>query len=227
MVEGLDYGFAVARVRNARRELTAQGGKHVRPQPTHSHCIDKLPASRFARGRTSTIFGENWIVCGSYPATDAREYRDARPAREATRDIRNYVLVIGHDFSDDPDTFRYIFHGDGGVSWEFERDDDFAANVQAFIDHETRDPATGKPAHGNRLDELMFADADDATGPVTTANRVEFNEGEVRDIYNEMDRYSFSQARLLGVDANIFEAIERAWNAANQFCDFTVARPSY
>jgi hypothetical protein len=190
-------------------------------------CIDKLPASRFARGRTSTIFGENWIVCGSYPATDAREYRDARPAREATRDIRNYVLVIGHDFSDDPDTFRYIFHGDGGVSWEFERDDDFAANVQAFIDHETRDPATGKPAHGNRLDELMFADADDATGPVTTANRVEFNEGEVRDIYNEMDRYSFSQARLLGVDANIFEAIERAWNAANQFCDFTVARPSY
>jgi hypothetical protein len=186
--------------------------------------IDKLPTARFARpSETTQAYGEYWVVCGAYPPVPARVYRDARPARAYEDDIRNYVLLIDHDFSDDADRVRYVMWDEGDLR-EFYPDDAFEANVEAFIDHETRDPETGKPASGKRANELMYQDADDATGPVTTDNRIDFTHDEAIEYLNfEQNRWSFSQARLHRVDATIYEAIERAWNAANQFLSFSVA----
>jgi hypothetical protein len=193
--------------------------------------IDKLPAAHFDRGVSrAPAFGEYWVVCGAYPTdglVGARRYREDRDPLPYESDIRNYLLLIEHDFSEDPDRIRYVMWGDKFELLEFYRDDKFAQNVEAFIEHEVRDPETGKSATGKRYNELCMRE--DASGDderqLQTSTRTEFNLAEAIEYLNyEQNRWSFSQAEHdSAVDIRIFEAIERAWFAALQFVSFAVA----
>lgn len=183
--------------------------------------IDKLPAAHFDRGnRRAPDFGEYWVVCGAYPTSGpvgSRRYREDRDPLPYESDIRNYLVLVEHDFSEDPDHIRYGMW-DAGHLREFYRDDKFAYNVEAFIRHELRDPETGKPATNKRYNELCWVDAG------ATSRRTEFSRDEAIEYLNhEQNIWSFSQARLHRVDYTIFEAIERAWFAALQFVSFSVA----
>jgi hypothetical protein len=177
--------------------------------------IDKLPAVRVSRPIwTNTAFGDYWVVCGAYPS-DARVYPEPRAPRPYENDIRNYNLLIEHDFSGDPDRIRFVMWDEGDLR-EFYRDDEFDKQVEAFIEHEVRDPETGKPAKGQRYNDLCMMDTDEA--------RIQFNHDEVIEYLNhDQNRWSFKQARLHQVDYTIFEAIERAWFAVNQFVSFSVS----
>lgn len=193
--------------------------------------VDRIPAARYLRGtEAATAFGEYWVLSGAYPTEVVRETARATRAGIGTReprpyeaDIRNYTVLVEHDYSSDPDSVRYVMWLEGDMV-EFYPDAEFDKQIESYIEHEVRDPETGKRATGKRYNELCYMDADDATGPVTTSSRMYFTTDEVRDIYNEdFNRWSFTQARRLGIDISIFEAIERAWFALNQFASFSIA----
>lgn len=94
-------------------------------------------------------------------------------------------------------------------------DEEFCEDVKAVIDHEFFVPAGMTRQEAGELWQV----SDDGGKSVGVRS---LTEDEAADRLATQGRYSESEARIDGINARVFDALERAWESLNQFADFAI-----
>lgn len=94
-------------------------------------------------------------------------------------------------------------------------DEDFESEVEAVIDHEVKVPA------GMLWREAMRLAAFDENRAQELGIR-DLTHDEAMDWLTRRGKYSESEARINGIKLAVFDALERGWEALNQFADFSI-----
>lgn len=94
-------------------------------------------------------------------------------------------------------------------------DKEYAEQVEAVIDHEIKVPAgmSWKDAMGEWCSE---------EGPSSKSGVRALTEDEAMDWLATRGQYSESEARIDDIQVKVFDALEHAWEAINEFADFAI-----
>lgn len=94
-------------------------------------------------------------------------------------------------------------------------DAEFKEDIEATQSHEIKVPAG--MSYEQAMADYMASDSDVSESGVRC-----LTEDEAADLIAKHGRYSESEARIDGLQVTVFAALERAWEAINQFADFAI-----